>query len=133
MTLANAQLRVARPTDNIAALRKFYIDGLGFEILFQFNDHEGFDGLIIGHKQAPYHLEFTTKKGHSVGRAPTQDNLLVFYFSNPEEFDATIDRMEKIEVQTVASFNSYWDDLGAKTFEDPDGYRVVFVNKPWTL
>jgi hypothetical protein len=30
----------------------------------------------------------------------------------------------------VQSFNPYWDQHG-KTFEDPDGYRVVLQNAAW--
>ncbi len=32
----------------------------------------------------------------------------------------------------VKSFNPYWDNSG-KTFEDPEGYRVVLQNKTWDL
>jgi len=30
----------------------------------------------------------------------------------------------------VASFNPYWDDRG-RSFEDPDGYRVVLQRAAW--
>ena len=39
-------LRVARPTDNIDALRSFYCDGLGLSVLYRFDGHNGFDGVI---------------------------------------------------------------------------------------
>ncbi|WP_420360213.1 hypothetical protein [Agrobacterium vitis] len=32
----------------------------------------------------------------------------------------------------ITSYNPYWDNLG-KTFEDPDGYRVVLQNSAWAL
>ena len=35
-------LRVARPTDNLHAIEKMYVEGLGFEILGRFEGHEGF-------------------------------------------------------------------------------------------
>src|SRR5215510_11584937 len=73
-----AVLRVARPTDHLAAITEMYATGLDFTILAQFEDHDGFDGIILGHPQQPYHLEFTTQRGHQVGRAPMQDHLLVF-------------------------------------------------------
>ncbi|KAF4981341.1 hypothetical protein FZEAL_2826 [Fusarium zealandicum] len=125
--LSNAHIRIARPTDDISALLPFYCDGLGFEVLAKFNDHEGFDGLMVGHKKAGYHLEFTTKRGHTVGRAPTQDNLLVFYLPDQADYTAAVERMEKLGLCSVASFNPYWDRCG-KTFEDPDGYRIILVN-----
>ena len=79
MNLTNAHLRVARPTDKLVEVVKFYKDGLGFEVLYQFTDHDGFDGVMLGHKDAPYHLEFTHETNYSPGKAPTQENLLVFY------------------------------------------------------
>jgi catechol 2,3-dioxygenase-like lactoylglutathione lyase family enzyme len=49
MTLAAAHIRIARPTDDIDKLLPFYCDGLGFEVLGRFADHEGFDGVMLGH------------------------------------------------------------------------------------
>ena len=72
-------LRIARPTNNLAALRHFYIEGLGLTELYAFAGHEGFDGLMVGPPQAPYHLEFTAQAGHVVPPAPTPENLLVLY------------------------------------------------------
>ena len=72
-------LRVARPTDDIDALLPFYVQGLGLTVLYRFEDHDGFDGVMLGHEKAPYHFEFTRARGHTAGRAPTADNLLVFY------------------------------------------------------
>ena len=43
------------------------------------------DGVMRGHEGASYHLEFTRKRGHTAGRAPTQDNLLVFYIPDSEQ------------------------------------------------
>ncbi|PTB70697.1 Glyoxalase/Bleomycin resistance protein/Dihydroxybiphenyl dioxygenase [Trichoderma citrinoviride] len=127
MPLQTATLRIARPSDNIDALIPFYVDGLGFELLYRFNQHEGFDGIMLGHKGAGYHLEFTSKTGHTVGRAPTEDNLLVFYLPEGNDFEDAVRRMEKAGFAAVKSFNPYWDRCG-KTFEDADGYRVVLVS-----
>jgi len=68
MNLTNAHLRVARPTDKLVEVVKFYKDGLGFEVLYQFTDHDGFDGVMLGHKDAPYHLEFTHETNHFSGK-----------------------------------------------------------------
>jgi hypothetical protein len=43
--LGPAHLRVARPTDDLEAVVRFYHDGLGLEVLFEFKDHDGFDGV----------------------------------------------------------------------------------------
>lgn len=127
MALSTAHLRVARPTNSIDALLPFYRDGLGFEVLGSFADHEGFDGVMLGHRSAGYHLEFTRHRGHDAGRAPTQDNLLIFYLPDGVSYASAVARMESCGFPAVASLNPYWDRCG-KTFEDPDGYRVVLAN-----
>ena len=124
-------LRVARPSDDIDALLPFYRDGLGLSVLYRFQDHDGFDGVMLGHAEAPYHLEFTRARGHTAGRAPTADNLLVFYLPEASEWQAAVQRMQAAGFAPVRAFNPYWDRDGA-TFEDPDGYRVVLQKAAWT-
>jgi catechol 2,3-dioxygenase-like lactoylglutathione lyase family enzyme len=126
------KLRVARPTDNIPALLKFYCEGLGLELLASFVGHKGFDGVMLGHPQAPYHLEFTHQPGHAAGRAPTPDNLLVFYLPGPAEWQTAGQRMAAAGFTPVPAYNPYWDQHGL-TFEDPDGYRVVLQHAAWLL
>lgn len=128
--LATAHLRIARPTDNLDAVVRFYREGLGFEVLAEFQDHDGFDGVMLGHKGSAYHLEFTRKAGHRAGQAPTADNLLVFYLPDQAAWQEAVSRMEQAGCATVPAFNPYWDRRG-RTFEDPDGYRVVLQNAGW--
>jgi catechol 2,3-dioxygenase-like lactoylglutathione lyase family enzyme len=128
--LGPAHLRVARPTDDLAAVVRFYRDGLGFEVLAEFRDHDGFDGVMLGHKGAAYHLEFTRRAGHPVSRAPTGENLLVFYLPDELSWRAAVERLEGSGYGPVAAVNPYWDRRG-RTFEDPDGYRVVLQNAGW--
>ena len=47
--LGKAHLRVARPSDDLAAVVKFYRDGLGLYVLNEFKDHEGFMGELVAH------------------------------------------------------------------------------------
>lgn len=129
-TLAKAHLRIARPTDELSAVVQFYRDALGFDVLYEFHGHDGFDGVMLGHPGSAYHLEFTQKRGHAVGRAPTEDNLLVFYLPDEMEWREAVERLERLGYQPVKAFNPYWDQRG-KTFEDPDGYRVVVQNARW--
>lgn len=128
--LAQSHLRIARATDNLTAVVHFYRDALGFEVLGEFHDHDGFDGVMLGHAKAAYHLEFTHKAGHTVGRAPNPECLLVFYLSDESDWQTAIARLEAAGHKPVPSFNPYWDKLG-QTFEDPDGYRVVLWNGAW--
>ncbi len=126
--LGTAHLRVARPTDDLAALLAFYRDGLGFELLSEFRDHDGFDGLMLGHRDAGYHLEFTRHAGHVAGRAPGPEHLLVFYLPDAAQWSAAVARMEQAGHKPVPSLNPYWDRRG-RTYEDPDGYRVVLQHE----
>ncbi|WP_075293368.1 VOC family protein [Pararhizobium arenae] len=123
-------IRVARPSDNLDALRQFYCGGLGLELLYEFTGHDGFDGIMVGQRGVPYHFEFTKKAGHPVGRAPTEDNLIVFYIPDQTEWNESVARMVSSGFPPVPAFNPYWDRNG-KTFEDPDGYRVVLQHAAW--
>jgi hypothetical protein len=127
-----AVMRVARPTDHLACISKMYMQGLGFVVLAQFEDHQGFDGVILGHPQHPYHLEFTHHHGTKVGSAPTKDNLLVFYIPERDDWKDACIAMQQASFIPVPSYNPYWDRSG-KTFEDLDGYRVVLQNRTWSL
>jgi catechol 2,3-dioxygenase-like lactoylglutathione lyase family enzyme len=126
------KLRVARPTDNIAALLPFYCEGLGLSVLYTFEDHNGFDGIMLGSAGAPYHFEFTTARGHAVGKAPTQDNLLIFYMPDIIQWQDAVAKMRAGGFEPVKAFNPYWDVDGL-TFEDPDGWRVVLQHTAWSV
>jgi hypothetical protein len=125
--VGKAHLRVARPTDDLVPLVKFYRDGLGLDVLGEFRAHDGFDGVMLGRRGSGYHLEFTRKHGHKAGRAPTEENLLIFYLPDVMEWKRAVARLEKLGYKPVKAFNPFWDRRG-KTFEDPDGYRVVLQN-----
>jgi catechol 2,3-dioxygenase-like lactoylglutathione lyase family enzyme len=103
------KLRVARPTDDIDRLLRFYCDGLGLEVLHRFENHDGFDGVMLGTSGAPYHFEFTHAKRHLAGRSPTQDHLVVFYLPDQGEWRAAVERMKRAGFEPVAAFNPYWD------------------------
>ncbi len=125
-----AHLRVARPTDNLQVIADMYQNGLGLEVLSHFENHDGFDGIMLGNTEMPYHFEFTQHYGHSVGKAPTQDHLLVFYVSDKDEWEEHCQQMLMAGFKQVQSYNPYWDKSG-RTFEDVDGYRVVIENSDW--
>jgi catechol 2,3-dioxygenase-like lactoylglutathione lyase family enzyme len=129
--MISIQLRVVRPTSDLEAVIRFYRDGLGLEMIDSFADHAGFDGVMLGHVGDAYHLEFTYKHGHSVERAPTPDNLLVFYLPDRIEWEQAVQRMIDRGYSPTPPYNPYWDANG-KTFEDPDGYQVVLQNSAWS-
>ncbi len=100
------KLRVARPTDKMEEIVRFYRDGLGLQELGRFENHEGFDGVMLGAPHVMYHLEFTHCRGHIAGTAPTQDNLLVFYMPDQKLFQDALQQMQDHGYEPVSSFQS---------------------------
>ena len=64
------QLRIARPVADLAKTCKMYTDGLGLEVLGSFENHEGFDGVMLGLPGAGYHFEFTCYRAYPVKPPP---------------------------------------------------------------
>lgn len=128
--IKTAHLRIARATDHLTEIIGFYRDGLGFEVIGSFEDHDGFEGVMLGHPQLPYHLEFTSQYGHAAGAAPNKESLLVFYLPIQKDWNDAVDRMISHGYEPVESLNPYWEARG-RTFEDADGYRVVLQNASW--
>jgi catechol 2,3-dioxygenase-like lactoylglutathione lyase family enzyme len=126
----DTRLRIARPTEQLERVVRFYTEGLGWRVLDAFQDHAGIDGVMVGLPGALFHLEFT-RTGDPVGRAPAAEHLLVFYLPDKEEWLASVDRMLAAGYPAVPASNPYWDRDGL-TFEDPDGYRVVLENAGWS-
>ena len=128
--LPAAHLRMARPTNDLDPLVRFYRDGLGFTVIGGFRDHAGYDGVMLGRPGAAYHLEFTRRAGHPAGPAPSADHVLVFYLADRAVWEAAVARLEGLGYFPVPAENPYWDRHG-KTFADPDGYRVVLQQAAW--
>ena len=124
------KLRFARPTDNLERITQMYTDGLGLTVLAHFEDHDGFNGAILGLEGHEWHLEFTQHPDIAAGRAPTEEHLLVLYLPDAGEWETRCDAMLAAGFEQVESNNPYWDVAG-RTFEDTDGYRVVLQNRAW--
>ena len=119
-------LRVARPSRDLEAARRFYVDDLGLQVLGTFEDHAGFDGLIVGDPSAGYHLELTRHRDHPVAPRPTVEDLIVLYLPQRKAWLATAQRMLASGARRVRASNPYWE-LNGISFEDADGYRVVLA------
>ena len=125
-----SHLRIAHPVTNLTRARSMYAIGLGLQFLGSFEDHEGFDGVMLGREGLDYHFEFTHCRTHPVAPRPTAEDLAVFYFPNIAEWEAACANMLAAGFRQVESFNPYWDARG-QTFEDLDGYRIVLQNAAW--
>lgn len=122
-----AQVRVARPTDRLEEVVRFYRDGLGLRVLGSFAGHAGYDGVMLGLPGARYHLEFTRHDAGGPCPAPTKDNLLVLYVEDRAALLGKVERLRALGCEPVEPENPYWAGKGF-TFEDPDGWRVVLMN-----
>ncbi len=128
--LGAAHLRCARPTDRMEEVVDFYCQALGFQVLGRFQNHDGFDGVMLGCADAGYHLEFTTQRGHVPDITPSPDQLLVFYLPDNADWLVAVEKIEATGASAVESLNPYWGTCG-RTYEDPDGYRIVIQNASW--
>ena len=120
------QLRVARHTERLDALVRFYRDGLGLTELGGFQDHDGYEGVFLVVPGTGAHLELTAGGVHGAP-VPHPESLLVLYLGDDEAVRAVAARLA---TDPVAPANPYWAEHGL-TFEDPDGFRVVLVPGCW--
>ena len=127
-----AQVIIARPTDKFEEVIDFYKNGLGLTEIQQFQGHRGYEGVIFGFPDTDYHLEFTRHIDGSPCPAPTKDNLMVFYIRDRNEIKKVSDRLQKMGYEEVEPENDYWKEQGV-TIEDPDGWRIVLMNRSYTL
>jgi catechol 2,3-dioxygenase-like lactoylglutathione lyase family enzyme len=120
------QVRIARHTDQLDAVVRFYRDGIGLPEVGGFRDHAGYDGVFLALPGTDAHLELTTGGAHAAPQ-PHPETLLVLYLGDETAVRAVADRLD---AEPVASANPYWDEHGL-TFADPDGFRVVLVPEAW--
>jgi catechol 2,3-dioxygenase-like lactoylglutathione lyase family enzyme len=129
--LPTSHLRIARPSRDLRASERFWIEGLGLEVLFRADSSaEGGHALLMaGWPDAAWHLELVSDPGGDTPPAPTEEDLLVLYLN--EEPDAgVVSRLVDAGGTKVSSRNPYWD-RGGVTIVDPDGYRLVLTSRRW--
>lgn len=124
------KFRLARPVRDLATSEALYRRGLGLECLGRFEDHEGFDGVMLGTAGSDFHFEFTQCRTHAVTPTPTVEDLMVFYVPDRSAWRGRCQAMLDAGFIEVESFNPYWARDG-KTFMDHDGYRVVIQCETW--
>jgi hypothetical protein len=124
-----AQVRIARPTDKLNEVVRFYSEGLGLEVLGSFHGHAGYSGVMLGLPGREYHLEFTQHEKGSPCPAPTRDNLLVLYIPDMRAIEEIKVRLGSLGFHPVPPENPFWQEKSV-TIADPDGWRVVLVNTP---
>lgn len=123
-------MRIAKPVTNLERSFLMYSQGLGLHKIAEFNDHDGFNGIMLGQGDVDWHIEFTFCQNHPVQPLHTEEDLLVLYYSDENEWVQACERMIDAGFRVIESFNPYWD-VNGRTFVDLDGYRVVIQNKTW--
>jgi hypothetical protein len=125
-------LRIARPVSDLSRSATMYCAGLGFRVLSSFENHDGFDGVMLGGLGAHYHFEFTRHRTHVVKPTPTTEDLFVLYIPEQDDWNQACCNMIEAGFMHVTSSNPYWESNG-RTFEDADGYRTVLEHSAWTV
>jgi catechol 2,3-dioxygenase-like lactoylglutathione lyase family enzyme len=126
-TASLVAMRVARPTADLDRIRSFYEHVVGLRLLWSFVDHDGFDGVIFGLPDERAQLEIV-RSPHGDVPAPTNEDALVLYRSDTSAADDLVGRLRRagaVEVTDDPTLNPYWARHGARTFSDPDGYRLI--------
>jgi len=121
------QLRIARHTNRLDEVVRFYRDGLGLPEIGRFDDHDGYDGVFLAVPGTEAHLEFTTGGEHAPP-APNPETLVVLYLGSNE---AVAEACERVGLEPVETAKPYWRRHSV-TLTDPDGFHVVLVARAWT-
>ena len=129
--LSTCPIRIARPSRDLDAARRFWVDGLGLEVLWQSGpDVEGGKALLmVGAPGAAWHLELVADVRAARENSPGPENLLVLY-NNGEIHPALLDRLLSSGGTLVSSENPYWHRWGV-TVADPDDHRLVLCRRNW--
>ena len=117
-----SHLRIARPSHDLQASQRFWVDGLGLDVLFRADSSAegGHALLMVGWPDAGWHLELIGDPDGETPAAPTEEDLLVLYLQGEVDAGGT----------QVPARNPYWDQ-GGVTIADPDGYRLVLTSRRW--
>jgi catechol 2,3-dioxygenase-like lactoylglutathione lyase family enzyme len=120
--MGDMEVRIARHTDQLEAVVRFYRDLVGLPEIGGFHDHDGYDGAFLDLPGTGAHLELTTGGGHD-GPVPHPESLLVLYFESDAEIEAIVARMPEPPVEPA---NPYWR-RAAVAYADPDGFQVILT------
>ncbi|KIM95011.1 hypothetical protein OIDMADRAFT_21267 [Oidiodendron maius Zn] len=131
---ASTHIRIARPSRDLVAAEKFYVQGLGMKVLFRHTYEDGGHEhtiLMLGYPKGAWHLELVYSSGDKdfPVAAPTEEDLLVLYLDGKVDA-AVVDGLVEKGGKKVTARNAYWEECGV-TVSDPDGYRVVLTVRAW--
>jgi hypothetical protein len=126
-----SHLRIARPSRDLWASERFWVQGLGLDVLFRIDESAegGHALLMVGWPEAAWHLEFVGDPDETTPAAPTEEDLLVLYVGGQIDEDLVRSLIDAGGTEVTAR-NPYWDRWGI-TIADPDGHRLVISSRSW--
>ncbi len=116
-------LRVARHTNCLKPIIKFYTNVLALEVLGEFVNHDKYEGVFLGKSGIGWYLEFTTsdqKADHTFD----PDDILVFYPHSLKEYQLILEKINQNNIPLGSPKNPYWVTNGV-LIHDPDGYNII--------
>ncbi len=116
--------RTAWQTERLEQCVRFYHELVGLPLLARFEDHAGYDGVILGLPDSRAQLELTTHRLGSPASPSAPDDLLVLYLDDRGAAEAIALRCRDAGVEEVPPDNPYWDGRAA-LLRDPDGRTLV--------
>jgi catechol 2,3-dioxygenase-like lactoylglutathione lyase family enzyme len=124
-----SRMRVARPTTDIERAITFWTQVVGLEILSRFEDHEGYDGVILGNSGDQWEIEVTHHSSGMPLPSPSEEDIIVLYL-NRELARGITDRLRHAGHPPKEHPNPYWQAMRAFVHTDPDGYTlIIFPNE----
>ncbi|MET7301624.1 VOC family protein [Embleya sp. NPDC005575] len=131
MISTDTHVRVARPSRDLAAAERFYVEGLGLEVLWRTTERVSgeWDLVMVGIPGGGWHFELTIDPENPLPPTPTVEDLFVLYLGEPID-PALIDRLVAAGGTRTTAHNPYWDEYGV-TVVDPDGYQLVLCTRTW--
>jgi catechol 2,3-dioxygenase-like lactoylglutathione lyase family enzyme len=127
--VTGAQLRIARPTNHLAATKAFYVDAVGLAVLTEWDNHEGYDGAVLAIGDATRQLELLQHA--DAHPSPSSEDQIVLYLGSSDKVHALASRITDAGHIAKTSPNPYWERVGAVCFVDPDGYWLVLSPSAW--
>ena len=126
-----APIRLARPTRDLAAAERFWLEGVGLEVLWRTDDPPAGEHRLtmVGAPGAAWHLELVDDPEAAESAVPGEEDLLVIYLGTHPDED-WLARIESAGGRRTPARNPYWDRWGT-TVLDPDGYRLVLSHRTW--
>lgn len=130
ISLSAAHIRIARPTTDMDAAIRFWVEGFGMTLEGRKPSETGTleEIAFIGWPGGNWHLELVLDR--QIVPAPSEEDLLVLYLEGPVE-DNLLESIQNAGGRRVSARNPYWDEHGV-TITDPDGYFVVLSTRSWS-